>query len=440
MLWIGVCFPLHCHARSPTAEEARLRDLALLAGRFSPMVSLEPPGRMVLEAAGSLRLFDGPGRLLAALRQEIRQAGHKAQLAMAHTPAAALALASAGREIGSDAFADPNKARRQTLKALRTLPLDCIGLDARQCRRLADMGMCDLGALLHLPRRELGNRFGPDLLRMLDRLTGDLPEPRQVAPAPLRFCESLHLLESVSSKPALRLPMQTLVQTLVGWLDHHQLAARNLQWRFTDLSGAHAELKAGFATPESKAENILENSVLSLESCAVSEAVTSLTLTVSDLAPSRPGQFPDIDLLGQQSAAAEMPTAFLDRLAARLPAEAVRRLGVLPDHRPEQALALRSVTDRRRSRMSASGQMSAGPGLASEKGPERPSWLLAEPRPVRRRDYALLRGPERIDCGWWEQPTRRDYFIAEDGAGARCWLFRETNGRRGKWFLHGYFG
>src|SRR5690606_21339699 len=45
--------------RAPQLEAATLAELAQWAGRFTPHVSLDPPGGLVLEVSASLRLFGG---------------------------------------------------------------------------------------------------------------------------------------------------------------------------------------------------------------------------------------------------------------------------------------------------------------------------------------------------------------------------------------------
>jgi protein ImuB len=48
----------------------------------------------------------------------------------------------------------------------------------------------------------------------------------------------------------------------------------------------------------------------------------------------------------------------------------------------------------------------------------------------------LLRGPERIESGWWDQDdVRRDYYLARTGEGAQVWVFRDR--RDGAWYLQG---
>jgi protein ImuB len=66
----------------------------------------------------------------------------------------------------------------------------------------------------------------------------------------------------------------------------------------------------------------------------------------------------------------------------------------------------------------------------------------------RRRKVKRADGPERIFGEWWQRDAEmeavRDYFVIEDEAGERLWVFRagdgvdpETGDHR--WFMHGIF-
>src|SRR5262245_19002037 len=52
------------HARDPAAESQALSNIAAWAGQFTAVVCLGPPDAVLLEIAGSLRLFGGLRRLL----------------------------------------------------------------------------------------------------------------------------------------------------------------------------------------------------------------------------------------------------------------------------------------------------------------------------------------------------------------------------------------
>ncbi|MFZ9967554.1 MAG: DNA polymerase Y family protein, partial [Steroidobacteraceae bacterium] len=70
----------------------------------------------------------------------------------------------------------------------------------------------------------------------------------------------------------------------------------------------------------------------------------------------------------------------------------------------------------------------------------RPLWLFEPPRQIEARQLTLLRGPERIESGWWDgHDVRRDYYLARASSGARLWVYR-CPGDDGGWWLHGVFG
>jgi protein ImuB len=60
---------------------------------------------------------------------------------------------------------------------------------------------------------------------------------------------------------------------------------------------------------------------------------------------------------------------------------------------------------------------------------------------------AEAQGPERIAPEWWRRTgeAERDYYMVEDTAGRRFWLYRAGLYERGDgpaptWFVHGVFG
>jgi protein ImuB len=54
-------------------------------------------------------------------------------------------------------------------------------------------------------------------------------------------------------------------------------------------------------------------------------------------------------------------------------------------------------------------------------------------------ELQLLRGPERIETGWWDGgDVRRDYYVARDQRGVQLWIYHDL--REARWYLHGLFG
>ena len=151
----------------------------------------------------------------------------------------------------------------------------------------------------------------------------------------------------------------------------------------------------------------------------------------------------------QRDADPEAAARLLERLRARLGAEAVFSVCLVPEHRPE--LAWRVAEPALPGTGSASGAMRRLPRespVGCAPVAPRPLWMLAEPQRLQERDDApwqdgaplgLAGGPERIESGWWDgRDVRRDYYVATGWGGVRLWVYRERD--RGGWWLHGVFG
>ena len=446
---LGIAGDLLRFDRDPAGERERLRHLAETAYRYTSRACLSEPDGLVLDLRASLRLFGGTAALGVALGALFRRARHKARIAAAHTPAAALALARAGHPPEIADFPSPGQVAARSLAALRDAPLECAEIEAGDVERLAGMGVRTLGQLLALPRDELGMRFGPALPGYLARLTGEAPDPRRPIIPRERFASSLHFVEPVSNEQTLLFPMRRLVTDLTAWLRARQLGAGGLVWRFHPPRGTGCEIVVRFAGVRIDPKGMLDLSRLKLEGAGVPEEVMSLHLSALDLAPrtAEPVELFDVPAgAGFRGARAfASPAALVDRLAARLGEGALRGLSCADDHRPERAWSSRApVLETHRAKAGAPGDSGTLADAGGAVG--RPLWLLDPPHPVDAGRFRLLSGPERIECGWWEKSDARDYFVALRHDGTQCWLYRcrepdEERGRQspGQWFLHGCF-
>jgi protein ImuB len=384
--------------RNAAAEAAALEAIAAWACQFTSRISLEPPQAVLLEVEGSLRLFEGSGRLMAQLRSGLAGIGFEGLLATGSTARAALWLARGGSE------------------ALEALPVCAMAPAPEALALLRSIGIGTLGELMRLPRSAAAARLGQGLLDDLDRALGRMPEAREFFSPPARFEARLELPAPVTQAESLLFAARRLLLQLESFLAARQAGVRGFTLRLLHRGPPDTAMKVGFAAPRRDAEQGLRLLRERLGAHAFSGPVEALGLEAGELEPLAavaPGLF------GDAGSETEAWGRLLERLQARLGDARVHGLAVHPDHRPERAW--RAVKER--------DAATAPPG-------PRPLWLLEPPRRLDEGDFTLLAGPERIESGWWDgEDVVRDYFIARTRAGSLSWIYRAPEG----WFLHGLF-
>jgi protein ImuB len=426
----SICRGLVHFCRDIASEQERLRFLADAAYRFSASVSIHEPSAILLEVSGSLKLFGGVYGLKRRLINLLVELGHRADIGIAHTPLAALALARAKLQYELQREPSADDVRILTLKALRRIALRHTECEADVIERFANMGIETLGQVYGLPTAELARRFGPKLLDYLARLSGQRPDPRICITPATSFSAGLHFLESISNKEALAFPMQRLAQDQSNWLISRQLGVIRIGWRFVSFNGDAARMEVEFARPQQNKQSLLSISRLKLETLELPDEVLSIELSSIRLVA---WQAESNFLFAKSEQARQAPTELIDQYKARLGNTGCHGIGVHDDHRPE--FAWRPKTPNM-----PNAQVTAHRSQQSQIL-RRPIWLLEKPQPAPRHHLTLLRGPERIDVGWWvsadvHAPAQRDYFIARHANGSRCWVFSDEHE---EWFVHGYF-
>ncbi len=406
--------------RDPAAETEALLGVAGWAAQFTPGVALEFSDAVLLEAAGSLKLFGGLTWFLDRLRRDLAEMGWSAILAGAPTPRGAFWLALAGKErfVGAVPELEP---------ALAELPVAVLRRDGETLEALEAIGVRTFGELLALPREGVARRFGQRLLDDLDRALGRLPDPRNFFVPPARFRAAIELPAEVVQAGALLFAAKRLIVQLAGFLAARSGGAQRFVFRLRHRDRAATEVAIGLVAPSRDAEHFTLLARERFSGLALAEPVREITLEVDHVAPLA-GR--NLGLLLAQGKPQGDWERLVERLRARLGAEAVSGVAVRAEHRPELASTAAN---------SGASQMQMAFG-------ERPIWLLDSPRPLEEigtrphheGPLELLAGPERIESGWWDgNDVARDYFIARMQNEALVWIYRERGG--GGWYLHGLF-
>lgn len=433
------------------ADAAALRRLALWATRYTPAVSAwnEDNGAdgLFLDIAGASHLFDGEAALMTDLRRRLAGFGLPARLALADAPGAGWALA---RYAGAADIRVPSGGERA---AVERLPIEALRLDPATRFSLRRLGLKRVGDLLDKPRAPLSRRFGSGLLLRLDQILGRTPEPIDAVAAPPLYETARRFLDPIVAQSMVVRTARRLFEDLAPKLEQDGVGARRLRLMLYRVDGETFSVELGLAAPTRNATYIERLFDLRFDRLAGTIdpgfGFETIRLDAVAVEPLKPRQD---TLSGSESeAAGERAVSLIDALSQRFGRDGLARPWPVASHIPERAVVARSDVE------------SEPDWAPDEEAPPRPALLLPEAEPAdvvavvpegpprrfrwrgRMHRVAHAQGPERIAPEWWRRQkpqATRDYYIVEDEAGRRFWLFREGLYRETpepRWFVHGLF-
>jgi protein ImuB len=410
------------------ARQNRLQQLAVWAEQFTSKVSIQPPHALLLEVRGSLKLFGSLSVIQNQIQQQLtRQWQHSFHCAVTPTPMASLLLAYSGQS-------DVVQHKQHLRSVLGRLSVNTLPIGHKKKQQLRNTGVRLLRDLWRLPKDGLARRFGPQLVNYLDRTLGLIPEPLDFFVSPEEFSAFYDFPMEVRNTGLLLNVAGQLLQQLVNFLRERDACINEYRFRLYHDKHAATNILIGVRQATRDHPRLMLLLEEHLNRLSLNAPVKSIQLNARDFAPFSPQ---DLSLftepvLNQPLTAQESTIeTLLEQLQARLGRDAIKTLHSVNDHRPEYACRF-NVTAAKNSELVQQ---------------QRPFWLLPEPRLLPQKNHRpwlqgpimLLKGPERIEAGWWSgKDIRRDYYIAMDKAGSHLWIYQELNEHR-QWYLHGLF-
>ncbi|MDO6460237.1 DNA polymerase Y family protein [Granulosicoccaceae sp. 1_MG-2023] len=412
---LGLCPDITVHEEDTALQQTHLHDQALHALQYSSLVSTRGDQLVLLEIAGSLKLFGGEQALLQRIISDFRQRGLALQSGVGPTPLAAELLARAG-------VTQAVRSCDELPARISPISTAFLPFDAAVCASLHKAGLRECGQLLALPVDAITRRFGQQTGQQLYRLLGKLPDPQVQIQAQAQFRRSLDLALETDNSHILQFTLNRLLTALSGFLRVRDCGVTELELTLQHRHIAPTCLRPRFSQPVCRRRHLLRICMEHLSRTRLPGPVLQITLSASQLLPMRYQTTPllhdDKQSHGQDSLA-----DLRDRLCARLGEEALYQLAVHDAHWPEQAWQRKPASE-------PAGTTAAG-------FPLRPLWLLSTPQTAR---CALRTGQtERIEGDWYQNGgQRRDYALARDPVNGRWyWVFREDG--NSAWQIHGLF-
>jgi protein ImuB len=423
----------------PEPSGKLLNAIAEWCIRYTPLVAVDPPDGLVLDATGCAHLWGSENEYLTVMYNRFKAMGYDLRIGMADTIGAAWAISRFGEKISVV------ESDQQKLAMLYLSPA-ALRIDQEIVERLYKLGLRDIDSFISMPRNALKRRFGEQLLKRLDQALGYEEEFILPVRAPLPFEERLPCLEPILTATGIQIALERLLETLCSRLMKEGKGLREASFKCFRVDGKIEQIEIGTNRASHNASHLFRLFELKLETIEpalgielfILEAIkTEDALPVQEKLWSGTCGIDDIKF-----------SELMDRIAGKIGAANIHRF--LPDEHywPERSF-----------RLAVSLQ-------------EKPSteWMIDRPRPVQVLsvpehievtapipDYPpmLFRyknklhkikkadGPERIEQEWWiRDGEHRDYYAVEDEDGQRYWLFRSghyTGDKRNQWFIHGFF-
>ncbi len=416
----------------------KLKDIAVWFIRFAPIVAIDPPDGIIIDATGCIHLWGTEEAYLLDIRKRLLDIGYTIRSAMADTIGAAWAVT----RFGEQHSIIPHGAE---LAAIGYLPPESLRIDAGAYERLHKLGLHCIRDFIHMPGAVLRRRFGNEFIQQLQYALGYKEEYLTPVEPLAIYHERLQCLEPIVTATGIQIALQNVLSNLCRRLQMEQKGLRTAIFKAYRVDNKIEQIDISVNRPSSDQHHLFH--LFELKICTITpsagiELFTLDALKIEDNNPEQEKCWNETGTLTGQGIA-----QLMDRFCNRIGEKNIHRFLPAEHYIPERSVK-------------KADSLSQDIDSAWCTNNPRPVQIMTTPEPVmvtapipdyppmlfRYKDkvHKIIKadGPERIEQEWWLQDGRhRDYYYVEDEEGCRYWLFRSghyDDGGSGRWFLHGY--
>lgn len=407
--------------------------------RFTPVVAVNQPDGLLLDATGCSHLWGGDQNYLNDITKRLTTLGYQVRVAIADTIGAAWAVARFGR---NSLIVQPTVQ----IEALLSLPPECLRIETIVADRLHRLGLHRVGQFISMPRSTLRKRFGQPFLDRIDQAIGREPEIIQPVQPLEPYQERLPCMEPIVTATGIGIALEQVLTTLCQRLHNEQKGLRTAVFKCYRVDGKTVQISIATNRPSCNVKHLFKLFSLKIPTIEPDLGIELFVIAAAVVEDHIPQQEKFWDTAGgglEDIRLAEL----VDRLAGRVGADAITRY--LPDEHYWPERSFKKATS-----------LVEKPATEWRSDKPRPLQVLPTPEPIdvmapipdyppkqfmyKSKAHNIVRadGPERIEQEWWlQQGQHRDYYYVEDEDGCRYWIFRlgHYHDETYQWFLHGFF-
>ncbi len=416
-----------------------LTSIATYCIRFSPVVAVNHPDVLILDATGCAHLWGGETSYLQMIINRFKKMGYEVKAAMADTIGAAWAVC----HFEESKMIIPNNDQKN---AILQLPVAALRINEEKVELLNKLGLRQINDIITMPRKALRRRFGEQLIERIDQALGveeEFIQPVQITPD---YEERLPCLEPIITLTGIEIALTRLLETICSRLKKEDKGLRSAMFTCYRVDDKIEKIEIGTNRASNNVDHLFKLFELKLQTIEPALGIELFTIEafkVEEL-PAIQEKFWEDNIGINDIKFSEL----MDRIAGKIGEANIHRY--LPDEHywPERSIRLASSINEKNT-------------LPWKTEKPRPIELLNTPEhievtaPVPDYPPMIFRyknkihkikkadGPERIEQEWWiQEGEHRDYYSVEDEDGCRYWIFRlghYTGDKRNQWFLHGFF-
>ncbi|MBS1512431.1 MAG: DNA polymerase Y family protein [Bacteroidetes bacterium] len=424
----------------PERNEKLIKGLGEWMIRFTPIIAIDLPDGLILDATGCAHLWGGEQNYLYQIKKKLNDFGYHIKIAIADTIGAAWAAVHFGNN-NSIIIKSGNQ-----FNDLALLPPAALRIDLIITERLEKLGLRKIQSFINMPRASLQRRFGKMLLKRIDQALGN--EEEFIIPLhPVeQFYERLPCLEPIITATGIEIALKRLLELLCGRLKNEEQGVRKLLFKCFRIDGKIEIIAIGTNRPTINIKHLFK---LFEEKINLIEPAFGIELFVLE-APVVEDYSATQEKLWQNNNGLDniAINEFIDRIESKFGKGLIYRYLPADHYWPERSF-----------KRAVSINEDFQNKWKNEK--IRPVHLLQQPQlievtapvpdypPMNFRYKGKLHkiikadGPERIEQEWWlQEGQHRDYYYVEDDEGKRYWLFRSGHydvNKTYQWFIHGFF-
>lgn len=424
---------------TPGLEEKLLKRIAEWMIRFTPVVALDLPDGIVLDASGCTHLWGGDREYLTDIYERILGKGYNVRLSIADTACAAKAVA---RFANAGYIVAPGNH----MQALLPLPPEALRLEPATVERLHKLGLHTIGQFIHMPLSSLRRRFGADCILKLHQALGYEDEPLQAVVPRAEYEERLPCLEPIATAVGIEIALKELLKKLCARLIKEQKGLRSLSFKGYRIDGETQDLPIQTNRPSHNVAHLFKLFEPGLSTIEPGLGIELFTLTANGVENHTPLQE---QLWSIKGGLTDIRLAeLIDRVAGRIGINQISRFFPEEHYWPERSfkktVVLHApVNSSWRNDLQRPIQLLTPPEFITVMAPVPDYPPMSFKHKNELHTIAKADGPERIEQEWWlQEGQHRDYYMVEDKEGRRYWIFRlghYEDARNHQWFLHGYF-